>query len=92
MKKVLGILLVIGVLAIVPLLVSAAEPLIMGTTDRVTELSFANSYDHYSWHVLRATTDALVRLNDETLEIEGAIAESWDISADGMVYTFHIRP
>jgi len=92
MKKVLGILLVIGVLAIVPLLVSAAEPLIMGTTDRVTELSFANSYDHFSWHVLRATTDALMRLNDETLALEGGIAESWDISADGMVYTFHIRP
>ncbi len=92
MKKVLGILLIIGVLAVVPLLVSAAEPLIMGTTDRVTELSFANSYDHFSWHVLRATTDALMKLDDETLELKGAIAESWDVSADGMVYTFHIRP
>jgi peptide/nickel transport system substrate-binding protein len=74
------------------LVATAQEPLIIGTTDRVTQLAFANSYDHYSWHVLRATTDALMRLNEETLALEGAIAESWDASADGMVYTFYIRP
>jgi peptide/nickel transport system substrate-binding protein len=74
------------------LVATAQEPLIMGTTDRVTQLAFANSYDHYSWHVLRATTDALMKLDPDTLELKGAIAESWDISADGMEYTFHIRP
>ncbi len=68
------------------------QMLIMGTTDRVTQLSFANSYDHYSWHVLRATTDALMKLDPDTLELKGGIAESWDVSADGMEYTFHIRP
>jgi len=92
MKKLLGVLLVLGLLVVVPVLASAAEPLIMGTTDRVTELSFANSYDHFSWHVLRATTDALMKLDDKTLELKGAIAESWDVSTDGTVYTFHIRP
>jgi len=92
MKRVLGVLLVIGLLASATLAVTAQEPLIMGTTDRVTQLAFANSYDHYSWHVLRATTDALMKLDPVTLELKGAIAESWDISADGMEYTFHIRP
>jgi len=71
---------------------AADEPLIMGTIDTVDELSFANSWDHYSWHVLRATCDALLRLNDATLELEGAIAKSWEVSEDGTVYTFHIRP
>jgi peptide/nickel transport system substrate-binding protein len=71
---------------------TAQEPLIIGTTDRVTELSFANCYDHYSWHVLRNTTDALTKVDEETQDIVGAIAETWDVSADGMVYTFHIRP
>jgi peptide/nickel transport system substrate-binding protein len=92
MKRALSILLAIGLLTSFALIAAADEPLIIGTTDRVTQLAFANSYDHYSWHVLRATTDALMRLNEETLDLEGAIAESWDVSADGMVYTFHIRP
>ncbi len=92
MRKTLGILLVIGLLVAIPLTVVAQEPLIMGTTDRVTELSFANCYDAYTWHVLRHTTCALVKLDEETMEIKGDIAESWDISADGMEYTFHIRP
>ena len=92
MKRVLSVLLAIGLLASMALVATAQEPLIMGTTDRVTELSFANSYDHFTWHVLRATSDALMTLNDETLALEGAIAESWEASADGLVYTFHIRP
>ena len=92
MKRVLGILLVIGLLASAAVAATAQEPLIMGTTDRVTQLAFANSYDHYSWHVLRATTDALMKLDPVTLELKGAIAESWDISTDGLEYTFYIRP
>lgn len=89
MRKLLGVLFVVGLFALVAV---GQEPLIMGTTDRVTQLAFANSYDHYSWHVLRHTTDALMKIDPDTLEVKGAIAESWDISADGMEYTFHIRP
>lgn len=74
------------------LALGADEPLIIGTTDRVTELSFANSYDHFSWHVLRNTTDALTKVTPGTGELVGGIAESWDISADGLEYTFYIRP
>ena len=92
MKKFVAVLLVIGVLAVVPLIVAAAEPLIIGTTDRVDELSFANSYDFFSWHVLRSTTGALTKLDPATMNIAGDLAKSWDISSDGLVYTFHLRP
>ncbi len=92
MKKLFSILLMFGLLASLSLVAVAQEPLIMGTTDRVTELSFSNSYDAYTWHVLRHTTGALVKYEEETLEIAGDIAESWDISEDGKTYTFHIRP
>ncbi len=34
---------------------------------------------------------ALVRLHEETGEIIGEIAESWDVSDDGLTYTFHLR-
>ena len=81
MRKLVGVLCVVSLFALVAV---AQDPLIMGTTDRVTQLAFANSYDHYSWHVLRATTDALMKLDAETLELKGGIAESWDISADGL--------
>ena len=35
--------------------------------------------------------DGLVRLNDES-EPEPALAKSWEISEDGLEYTFHLRP
>jgi len=92
MSKFVGILVLAGLLIGSLAAFAADEPLIIGTIDSVDELSFANSWDHYSWHVLRATCDALLRLNDDTLELEGAIAESWEVSDDGMLYTFHIRP
>ena len=33
-----------------------------------------------------------MRYKPGTAEIEPALAESWDVSTDGLVYTFHIRP
>lgn len=33
----------------------------------------------------------LVDLNIETLEIEPDVAESWDVSEDGLTYTYHLR-
>ncbi|HEV8673289.1 MAG TPA: ABC transporter substrate-binding protein [Methylomirabilota bacterium] len=36
--------------------------------------------------------EGLVRLRGSTTEIEPALAERWETSADGMVWTFHLRP
>ena len=35
--------------------------------------------------------DGLVRYKPGTLEVEPALADSWDISDDGSTYTFHLR-
>ncbi|MGQ9700496.1 MAG: ABC transporter substrate-binding protein [Candidatus Bipolaricaulaceae bacterium] len=83
---------VLAVLAFSGLALVASEILVLGTIDRVTELSFANSYDHFTWHILRHTTKALVGMEPGTNKIVPSIAESWEVSADGLVYTFHIRP
>jgi len=89
MKK----LAIIGFLAVFAVAgLAASDILILGTTDRITELSFANSYDHFTWHILRHTTKALLGLEPGTNKLVPAIAESWEISDDGLVYTFHIRP
>jgi peptide/nickel transport system substrate-binding protein len=41
--------------------------------------------------VLNNTNAFLVRANKEANEIVPDLAESWDISDDGLVYTFHLR-
>jgi ABC-type transport system substrate-binding protein len=41
--------------------------------------------------VLRNIYEGLVRYNAETTEMEPAIAESWTVSDDGLVYTFNLR-
>jgi len=44
--------------------------------------------EHY---VISALFEGLVSKNPETLEVEPGVAESWDISPDGLTYTFHLR-
>lgn len=35
--------------------------------------------------------ESLIKYNSKTLDIEPALAEKWDVSEDGLIYTFHIR-
>ncbi len=41
--------------------------------------------------VLRNVYEGLVNYNPKTLQPTPGLAEKWDISADGLVYTFHLR-
>jgi ABC-type transport system substrate-binding protein len=50
-----------------------------------------NSYESEGIQVIRQVWDGLVEYNPETLKVEPAVAESWDISDDGLVYTFHLK-
>lgn len=43
------------------------------------------------FRILMNVYDGLVRYKDGTLEVEPALAESWEISDDGTVYTFKLR-
>src|SRR5690625_4840987 len=47
-------------------------------------------FDAVSWDPLNNLMEGLTRLADDHTAQEGA-AESWDISDDGLTYTFHIR-
>jgi len=42
-------------------------------------------------HIIGALFEGLVTKNPYTLEPEPGVAESWDISNDGKIYTFHLR-
>ncbi len=41
--------------------------------------------------VLRALFEGLTRLEPGSLAVRPGVAERWDVSADGLVYTFHLR-
>src|SRR5690606_18508552 len=43
-----------------------------------------------AWHVIEHVYNGLVTTNP-SLEVVPSLAESWDISEDGLTYTFHIR-
>ncbi len=43
------------------------------------------------FRILVNVYDGLVRFRDGSLDVEPALAESWEISEDGLIYTFHLR-
>ena len=43
-------------------------------------------------NILTALFEGLVTKNPSTLEVEPGVASSWEVSEDGLTYTFHLRP
>ena len=63
----------------------------MGPGD-IPTLDPALGTDTSSIQIIWETHLGLARQDEVTNEVQPGIAESWDISEDGKVYTFHIRP
>lgn len=47
--------------------------------------------DNRSIELAQNVFDGLTRINESDLSVEGAIAEDWSVSADGLTYTFALR-
>lgn len=60
----------------------------IGVTEEVDPDVF---FDLELGSLTNAVYDGLVRYKPNTVEIEGVLAKSWDISADGLTFTFHLR-
>jgi len=43
-------------------------------------------------HIVRALFEGLTVKNPYTLESEPGVAQSWEVSADGLIVTFHLNP
>lgn len=95
MRRIMVVALAVAALALfLPTGLPAATPrdtIVLGTTDKITDLDPANSYDYWTWHVFQNTTEALVAFKPGTTEYTPSLATSWTVSADGKEYTFKLR-
>ncbi|MGM8213794.1 peptide ABC transporter substrate-binding protein [Virgibacillus sp. W0430] len=66
------------------------KTLYMNNGNEPTSFDPAVGFDSVSWNALNNLMEGLTRLG-QSHEPEAAIAEKWDVSEDGTVYTFHIR-
>ncbi len=64
--------------------------LLNGTTD-LTTLDPALAYDQNSLSAISMLYTGLVQLDDH-MQPQPQLAKSWDLSADGLTWTFHLRP
>ncbi|MEM0006785.1 MAG: ABC transporter substrate-binding protein [Candidatus Bathyarchaeia archaeon] len=98
---IVGIVIVIIVVAAVLgyLLMQPAKKesvLIMGTTDTVEScLDPARAYDYFGWEIIQALGAGLVEYRPGATgaaeDIVPALATSWSVSEDGLVWTFNLR-
>ena len=65
--------------------------IVIGVTDKVTDLDPANAYDFYTWEVLSNIMEGLVKYKPGTTQIVPAIAERWEVQDDGKVWIFYLR-
>ncbi|MDZ4096204.1 MAG: ABC transporter substrate-binding protein [Paracoccaceae bacterium] len=60
--------------------------------DDVATLDPAIGYDWQNWSMIKSLYDSLMDYVPGTTELRPGLAESYEISADGTVFTFHLRP
>lgn len=65
--------------------------IIIGVTDKVTDLDPSNAYDFFTWEVLNNVMEGLMRYKPGTTELVYGIAESHEVREGGKVYIFHLR-
>ncbi|GAB4480168.1 MAG: ABC transporter substrate-binding protein [Anaerolineae bacterium] len=74
---------------------AAEEPLtvIIGTTDQINSLDFADAYSVHDWELFRNVNRGLMGFVPGTVDIIPEVAADFpEISEDGLTYTFTIEP
>ncbi|MBS7281416.1 MAG: peptide ABC transporter substrate-binding protein [Candidatus Freyarchaeota archaeon] len=69
----------------------AKKPLVLGTTDKITVLDPAKCYDFYTWEIFNNIGEGLLKYVPGTTELEMGIAQYYNVSTDGLNYTFRLR-
>ena len=81
-----GFLLIVGVGAL-----AQNGVLTYGVTAMPESLDPQVSMDNNSWRAIYYCYDRLVEYDGGTTKLRPGLASSWDISSDGVTYTFHLR-
>lgn len=95
MRGMMGVLLVLPLVAVcfTPAATLAAKEklIVLGTTDKITVLDPAKTYDFYTWEVFQNIGEGLLEYKPGTTELMPGIAESYEVSSDGLEYIFKLR-
>lgn len=67
------------------------DTIIIGTTDAVNSLDPQDAYATHDWEILKNTGHALLSYKPGTAELVPGAADTYEASADGMTYTFHLN-
>lgn len=84
-------LLVLAAALLGPAGPAPAQTFIFGGQGEPVQLDPAVITDGISNRVTRQVFDGLVKYKGATTEVEPALAERWEVSPDGKVWTFHLR-
>jgi len=68
-----------------------ADTIVIGTTDRVSDLDPASAYDFFTWEVLSNIGMGPFVYEPKTLELKPGIIESYEVKENGKVYILHLR-
>src|SRR5437868_11558756 len=68
-----------------------AQTFVFGAQGEPVQLDPAVITDGISSRITRQIFDGLVRYRGSTTEVEPALAEKWEVSRDGRVWTFQLR-
>src|SRR3712207_6500179 len=60
--------------------------------DDVATLDPAIGYDWQNWSMIKSLFDGLMDYVPGTMDLRPGLAESFEISEDGLTYTFRLRP
>ncbi len=66
------------------------DTIIIGTTDEVNSLDPQDAYSTHDWEILKNTGRPLLGYTPGTAELIPGTAESYEVSDDGLTYTFHL--
>lgn len=67
------------------------ESIVITYKNDVTTLDPAIGYDWQNWSIIKSLFDGLMDYRPGTTELTPDLAESFEVSEDGLTYTFHLR-
>ena len=70
---------------------AAKDEVVIATDTDLKSLDPMKDWNSSCYYIYWTVYNRLISYNEETGEFEPELAESWEMSDDGMVYTFHLR-